>query len=100
MKFVNDIIKEYGVDKVLHFLVGALMVAMASITGIVFFGFTGFLVATFIMIPVVYVLSYVKEKILDDKYDILDIKAAMLGAGIVVITNVLLFGLNAIIKGY
>ena len=99
MKFVNDIIKEYGVDKMLHFLVGALMVAMASITGIVFFNFTGFLVATFIMIPVVYVLSYVKER-LDDGFDILDIKATMLGVGAVVIANVLLFGLNAIIKGY
>lgn len=96
MKAVNDIIEKYGVDKVLHFLVGALMVAMASIFGLVFFGFTGFLVATFGMIPVVYVVSYIKEK-LDSKFDVLDIKAAMLGVGVVTIVNGLMFVIYAII---
>lgn len=99
MKAINEIIEKYGVDKMLHFFVGAFLVSMASVFGIVFFGYTGFLVATFGMVPVVYAISYVKER-LDDGFDILDIKATMLGVGAVVIANVLLFGFNAIIKGY
>jgi len=98
MKLVTDLIEKHGVDKMMHFFVGALMVAMASVFGIVFFGYTGFLVATFLMIPVAYIVAYLKEK-LDDGFDILDIKATMLGVGVIVISNVFLFGVNAIIKG-
>lgn len=99
MKIATNLIERHGVDKVLHFLVGAFLVALASIVGIVFFGFTGFLVATFVMIPFIYGISYYKEKRLDDHFDALDIKAAMLGTGIMVIANVTLFAVNAIIKG-
>lgn len=96
MKSQNEFLEKYGVDKVLHFLVGSLIVAMASSIGHVFLGFTGFLVASFLMIPVVYAVSYYKEKRLDDHFDALDIKAVMLGAGIVVILNVLMFAIYAI----
>lgn len=99
MKLVTDLIEKHGVDKMMHFFVGALMVAMASVFGIVFFGYTGFLVATFVMIPFIYGISYYKEKRLDDHFDALDIKAAMLGTGIMVIANVTLFAINAIIRG-
>lgn len=100
MKILNSIIERYGIDKMLHFLVGALITAMASIFGLLFFGFVGFMACGLISILLVFVLSYIKERKLDDFYDPADIKAAMLGTGVVFIVNILMFGINAIIKGY
>ena len=90
MKLQNKIIEKYGIESVLHFLVGALLVSLVSAFGLLYFNLIGFIIATFIMIPVVYGISYYKEKRLDDRYESSDIRAAMLGVGIVVILNLLL----------
>lgn len=37
MKLQDDILAKYGADKALHFLVGALIVALASVAGLLFF---------------------------------------------------------------
>ena len=97
MKLVNNIINEYGVDKVLYFLVGALTTAVVSIFGIVFFKFAGFLIATFASILIVYVLAFYKEK-KDDKFDVTDIKATMFGNVFILLLNVTLFGIYAILN--
>lgn len=97
MKLINNVINEYGIDKVLHFLVGALVTAVFSIFGIVFFSFAGFLIATFASILIVYILAFYKEK-KDDAFDIVDIKATMLGNVSILLLNITLFGIYAILN--
>lgn len=50
-------------------------------------------------ILVTFILSYYKEKRLDERYDVLDIKAAMLGAGLTFILVMFMFFLYAVING-
>ena len=97
MRLINNVIDEYGIDKVLHFLVGALVTAVISIFGIVFFGFVGFLIATFISVLVVYILAFYKEK-KDSVFDITDIKATMFGNVFILLLNIILFGIYAILN--
>lgn len=99
MKLQDDILTRYGVDKALHFLVGALIVALASVAGLLFFRGTGLIVGALAAILVTFILSYYKEKRLDERYDVLDIKAAMLGAGLTFILVMLMFFLYAVING-
>lgn len=69
MKIVDKIIGKVGVDKVLHFLVGALATALASMEG------ESHMYATAL---VVLALSIGKEG-LDEKFDIWDIIAGCIG---------------------
>lgn len=69
MKIVDKILSKIGVDKVLHFLVGALATALASMKG------ESYMYATAI---IVLVLSIGKEG-LDEKFDIKDIIAGCIG---------------------
>lgn len=69
MKIVNKLLSKIGVDKLLHFLIGALATALASMTG------ESHMYATAI---VVFVLSIGKEA-LDDKFDLWDIIAGCVG---------------------
>lgn len=69
MKIVDKILSKIGTDKALHFLIGALATALASMTG------ESHMYATAI---VVFVLSIGKEA-LDDKFDIWDIIAGCVG---------------------
>ena len=70
MKILNKLASYIGVDKILHFLVGALIVAQFEI-----FEWYWVLIA----IGIVAVLSVVKE-FLDSEFDWKDIFAAMCGA--------------------
>lgn len=70
MKIVNKLLSKIGVDKLLHFLIGALATALASMIS------ESHMYATAI---VVFVLSIGKEA-LDDKFDIWDIIAGCIGA--------------------
>lgn len=70
MKLVNWFIDKCGTDKMLHFLGGALMVATLSP-----FGWGGVLSGFVLML----ILSFIKEKYLDNVYDNKDIIAATLG---------------------
>jgi uncharacterized membrane protein YccC len=69
MKIVNKLLSKIGVDKLLHFLIGALATALASMTG------ESHMYATAI---VVLCLSIGKE-VLDEKFDIWDIIAGCVG---------------------
>lgn len=69
MKIVDKIIGKIGVDKVLHFLAGALVPAYASMVNSVCMWVTAVLVV---------IASLCKEG-LDDKYDTKDIIAGCIG---------------------
>lgn len=69
MKIVDKILSKIGVDKLLHFLVGALATALASMTG------ESHMYATAIVVTV---LSIGKEG-LDEKFDTWDIIAGCVG---------------------
>ena len=71
MKRLNDFIDKVGVDKVLHFAFGGWMVSAFSPLGII--GMVGALITLII-------LGVVKEKVLDDNADIMDIWASVVGA--------------------
>lgn len=70
MKFTDLIVKHYGSDKVMHFLGGAWITALATP-----FGWYGILVALFITL----LLSFVKEKWFDENFDWYDILSAFMG---------------------
>lgn len=70
MKIVDKLIGKIGTDKALHFLVGALATAYASMVNDVCMWVTAVLVA---------IASLCKEG-LDEKYDIKDIIAGLLGS--------------------
>lgn len=70
MKIVNKILSKIGTDKALHFLVGALLTAWASMVNDVCMWVTTVLVV---------IASLCKES-LDDKFDIWDIIAGCVGA--------------------
>lgn len=72
MKIVDKIIGKIGVDKVLHFLVGALVTAYGSMVSDA---------CMWVAVVLVVVLSIVKE-VLDEKYDIKDIIAGCLGCAL------------------
>ena len=81
MKFIDNIINKVGVDKVLHFFGGGWTVAMFSPIG-----WLGILIGFALML----VISVIKEKFFDTKFDIKDIIAACIGGGISVIVYLLL----------
>lgn len=69
MKIVDKLISKIGTDKVLHFLVGALLTAWASMVNEV---------CMWVIAVLVVIASLCKEG-LDEKYDIKDIIAGCLG---------------------
>jgi hypothetical protein len=81
MKLTDKIVKKFGVDKVLHFMGGALITAICAI-----FGFTGAIVGASAAI----ILSFVKEAVFDTEFDRADLAAGCLGA-------VVAFGIAALI---
>ena len=71
MKLTNWFVNKFGTDKMLHFMGGALMVAVLSP-----FGWWGIAVGFILML----LLSFVKEKYFDSTFDVKDIIAATLGS--------------------
>ena len=70
MKLTNIIVNHFGSDKVMHFLGGAWIVALATPMG--WWGvLIGFIIAM--------LLSFAKEQWLDDNFEWYDILAAFLG---------------------
>lgn len=66
----NKIIDYIGIDKIVHFLVGALIVALVSPLGWSYVGGA---------VLVVVFISVLKELILDDKRDWYDVLCAIIG---------------------
>lgn len=80
MELVDNIIKKYGSDKVIHFVCGGWITSVFSLFG---------LWSTIIGVLFTFIISFVKEKYLDDFFDKKDIIAAMVGSGISVLIYVL-----------
>lgn len=76
MKFTDNLVKKYGVDKILHFLGGGWIVSMFSPLG-----WLGILLGVILML----VLSFAKELFLDSFFDKNDIIAACLGGGVSIV---------------
>ena len=68
---VNGIVEHFGVDKLLHFLVGAWLTSIVSPFGMLY------VVA---MLVFVTVISYVKEVYVDSVFDKKDLIAGVLGS--------------------
>ena len=71
MKIIDDIVKKFGVDKILHFLGGGWITSAFSPIG-----WWGILIGFIVM----FVLSVLKEKFLDTFFDWTDIIAATCGS--------------------
>lgn len=69
--FINTNINKYGIDKVLHFLVGAFITSLASPMGIW---------AMLTMSVLLMIVSYVKEKYMDSEFTKNDIKFTLYGS--------------------
>lgn len=82
MKLTNWFVNNFGTDKMLHFMGGALMVALLSP-----FGWWGVAIGFILML----VLSFVKEQWLDSFFDIKDIIAAALGGIMSVIVYLIIY---------
>lgn len=76
MKLTDLIVKHFGSEKVMHFLGGAWIVALATP-----FGWWGVLIGFIIAM----LLSFAKEQWLDDNFEWCDILAACLGCTATVI---------------
>lgn len=75
MKIVDKIIGKIGVDKVLHFLVGALVTSYGSMVSDA---------CMWVAVVLVVVCSIAKE-VMDDKVEWMDIVAGCLGCGVSVV---------------
>ena len=76
MNLTNKLVKKFGADKLLHFLLGWVIVSIGSP-----FGYIGIVIATFIAC----LLSVIKEYKLDAVKDMKDLIAGCLGAAVSVI---------------
>lgn len=85
MKFTDNLINKFGIDKVLHYLIGLAATSIALPYGNVF---------TIIIILLLIALSFIKEENLDVVPDMKDILACMLG----VITSVILYVPNILFQ--
>lgn len=81
MKLTNIIVNHFGSDKVMHFLGGAWIIALATP-----FGWWGMLIGFIIVM----LLSFAKEQWLDDIFEWYDILAAFLGCVATVIIYLLI----------
>ena len=71
-----------GMDKIAHFGVGGIIGAAIAIVITLAIGDYGWVVGVypFVSHVVVFILSFVKEKFMDDEYNWLDILASVLGS--------------------
>ena len=89
--FIWDTINKIGVDKILHFLVGALITfIIGNIFGIQVNGTSNMLMAmTGIGVLVTLILEFIKEYVIDGTPEWSDILATFLGCLVPILTNVL-----------
>lgn len=79
MKFTDKLVEFFGTDKLLHMFLGGWIVSMTTL-----FGWWGILIG-FIFVNII---SFVKEKFLDEFFETKDIIAANIGMIISVIVYV------------
>lgn len=81
MKLTNLIVKKFGSDKLLHFLIAGWGAQIGTLINIP----CGIIIALIIIL-----LNWVKEKYWDSAFDIKDLVAAILGATLAIILACLL----------
>lgn len=74
MEFTNKLVEKYGTDKLLHFLVGAWLMAEAKVSHNMFI--------IGMMFLFIVVISFIKEKYLDESFDGQDLMFGTIGAGL------------------
>ena len=79
IKFLNNLVEKVGIDRVLHFLVGALILAQFECFGL------NLVLLSFL---IVFIIAFTKEKI-DTYFDWKDIGFTMLGAFVEFISFIL-----------
>lgn len=99
VKKINKLISIFGTDKVMHFLVGALITTFTFLSFFVFCGvnYISFLYAFAISTTSTFAISVTKE-VVDEKADINDIKAGMYGCGVSVLPILLVFIIYLIVQ--
>lgn len=86
MRILTNFIERVGSDKIIHMAVGGWIEQYLGTVGQDLGGDMGCIIAMLIGLPLIYFLSWIKEKYLDDKqdspFDKKDINWAMFGAGV------------------
>lgn len=89
-----------GMDKIAHFGIGGIIGATIAIVITLAIGDYGWVVGAypFVSHVVVFILSFVKEKFMDDEYNWLDILASVLGSIAVHIAFILGLTINEFVR--
>lgn len=89
-----------GMDKIAHFGIGGIIGATIAIVITLARGDYGWVVGVypFVSHVVVFILSFIKEKFMDDEYNWLDILASVLGSIAVHIAFILGLTINELVK--
>ena len=89
-----------GMDKIAHFGIGGIIGAAIAIVITLAIGDYGWVVGVypFISHAAVFVLSYIKEKFLDDEFNWLDILASVLGSIAVHVAFILGLTINEFVR--
>lgn len=82
MKLADNIINRIGSDKLLHFAIGGWFTCLCSLFGII---------PMIIGVILITVLSFIKEKLLDNDFDMKDIYATLIGSAISIAIYLLSF---------
>lgn len=89
-----------GMDKIAHFGIGGIIGAAIAIFITLAIGDYGWVVGVypFVSHAIVFILSFIKEKFLDDEFNWLDILASVLGSIAVHIAFILGLTINELVK--
>lgn len=89
-----------GMDKIAHFGIGGIIGAAIAIVMTLAIGDYGWVVGVypFISHVVVFILSFVKEKFMDEEYNWLDVLASVLGSVAVHLAFILGLIINELVK--
>ena len=89
-----------GMDKIAHFGIGGIIGATIAIVITLAIGDYGCVVGVypFISHAIVFILSFIKEKFMDDEYNWLDILASVLGSIAVHMAFILGLTINELVK--
>ena len=89
-----------GMDKIAHFGIGGIIGAAIAIIVTLAIGDYGWVVGSypFISNAIVFILSFIKEKFMDDEYNWLDILASVLGSIAVHMAFIIGLTINEFVK--
>lgn len=97
---IKDMDYKVGMDKIAHFGIGGIIGAAIAIVITLAIGDYGWVVGVypFISHAVVFILSFIKEKFLDEEFNWLDILASVLGSIAVHIAFIIGLTINELVK--